>query len=132
MVEPLTPALQVNRSEEDEVIGIVQGVIPDSKNEWFVALALDKLGIDYIFQFSLYGGRSVRGGQVVDFVVFHPKALPVYVQGAYWHAIRSETEDLLKQAAAENYFGVKPVLLMEDETDTKEKAYQAVIEKIGV
>lgn len=124
------PALKVEKPEDD-VIGMVQGIMPGSKNEFYVALALEKLGIEFMFQFALYGGRSVRGGQVVDFVVFNPKAIPVFIQGEYWHNKASENEDIMKQAAAEEYFKTKPVLLMGEETDTKDKAYQAVIEKIG-
>lgn len=125
------PHLKVDNPPE-EVIGLVQGSIPDSKNEWFVALALDKLGIDYYYQVPIYGGTNIRGGQVVDFVVLRPKAIPVFVQGAYWHRLATESEDIMKQQAAETYYRTKPILLDEDETSTKERAYQAVLEKIGV
>ena len=127
----LSTAPKLKAQEEVEVIGIVQGVMPNSKNEWYVALALDKLQIDYMFQFQISGGRGVRGGQVIDFVVFRPQATPVFIQGEYWHKAQTENEDILKQAEAENYFRVKPILLMGEETDTREKAYQAVLEKIG-
>jgi len=132
MAKNTAPTLKVTNPEDEEVIGLVQGVMPGSKNEWYVALALEKLGIEFMFQFSLFGGRGVRGGQVVDFVVFNPKALPVFVQGEYWHNKESENEDMLKQAAAREYFNAEPILLMEEETSTKDKAYQAVKEKIGV
>ena len=125
------PHLKVEKHDaEDDVIGIVQGIIPDSKNEWFVSLALDKLEIDYMFQVSIGGGRGTRGGQVIDFLVFIPKATPVFVQGAYWHSGKTENEDILKQAFAEAYYNVKPILLAENETDTKEKALQVVRERI--
>lgn len=116
--------------EQEEVVGLVQGVMPGSKNEWYVAMALEKLNLDFMFQFSIMGGRSIRGGQVIDFVVFNPNAIPVFIQGEYWHNAKKETEDMLKQAAAEEYFKTKPVILMGEETDTREKAYQAVVEKV--
>ena len=124
------PKLKVERKEVDEEIGIVQGLMPGSKNEWFVSLALDKLEIDYQFQVPLYGGRGVRGGQVVDFVCYIPRATPVFVQGEYWHNANSENEDILKQAAAEQRYGTKPILLMGEETDSKDKAYKTVVEKV--
>ena len=128
--QPAAPKLKVERKEVDEEIGIVQGLMPGSKNEWFVSLALDKLEIDYQFQVPLYGGRGVRGGQVVDFVCYIPRATPVFVQGEYWHNANSETEDILKQAAAEQRYGTKPILLMGEETDSKDKAYKTVVEKV--
>lgn len=125
-------APKLQEAKQEEVIGLVQGIVPGSKNEYYVALALDKLQIDYIYQYILSGGRGVRGGQVIDFVVYIPVATPVYVQGEYWHNEKTESEDLLKQADAENWFKTTPILLWGDETDTREKAYQTVLEKIGV
>lgn len=125
------PTLKIEQDLENEIVGIVQGVMPASKNEWFVALALDKLEINYMFQVSIGGGRAIRGGQVIDFVVFHPNAIPVFLQGEYWHSQAQENEDILKQRAAEEYYKTKPIILMGEETDTKQKAYQAVLEKIG-
>lgn len=124
------PALKVQKDPED-TIGIVQGQMPDSRNEWFVALALDKLGIEYYFQVSLNGGTSIRGGQVIDFVVFRPNPTPVFIQGEYWHNQAQQNEDILKQRAAEETYKTKPIILMGEETDTKDKAYKTVIREIG-
>lgn len=105
--------------------------MPDSINEWYVSLALDKLGLDYNYQVAL-GMVGVRGSQSIDFVVYKPQGgIPVFVQGAHWHRLQTESEDELKQAAAEHRYKNKVVLLMEDETSTREKAYTAVLEKIG-
>lgn len=123
--------LKVEKPEE-EAIGVVQGIVPDSKNEWYVALALEKLKIEYWYQYPIFGGHTVRGGQVVDFVVFCPMAVPVFVQGAYWHGTRSEGEDILKQQAAYSRFHHVPILLTEEETKNKENAYQAVMNKVKV
>ena len=124
------PKLKVDKHDDEDEIGVVQGLLPGSKNEWYVSLALDKLEIDYQFQVPLSGGRGIRGGQVIDFICYIPRATPVFVQGEYWHDIRSEGEDILKQAEAEQRYGVKPILLMGEETDSKDKAYKAVMEKI--
>ena len=124
------PALK-RQKEADDIVGIVQGVTPNSKNEWYVALALDKLEIEYYFQVNLQGGRSVRGGQVIDFVVFIPNPTPVFLQGEYWHSQATENEDGLKQRAAEEWYKTTPIILMGEETDTKDKAYKTVLSKIG-
>lgn len=117
--------------KEPEIqLDLVQGIMPDSKNEYYVALALDKVGLDYRFQVPL-GTFGVRGSQVIDFVVYNPTAKAVFVQGEYWHGRQTESEDTLKHAAAEKYYGRGNVIdLMGEETNTPEKAYQAVRSKV--
>lgn len=116
--------------EQEITLDLVQGRMPDSKNEYYVALALDKLGIDYWFQ-VLLGQAGIRGSQMIDFVVFNPHAIAVFVQGEYWHNKETESEDTLKHAAAEQKYGRGNVIdLMGDETDTPEKALQAVRSKL--
>lgn len=117
--------------EEEPVINLVQGIMPDSKNEYFVALALDKLNLEYRFQVPL-GQIGIRGSQVIDFIVYSGGgALAIFVQGEYWHDKKSESEDTLKHAAAERYYGRGNVIdLMGEETDTVDKAYQAVRSKV--
>ena len=111
-------------------IGLVQGIQPDSKNEWYMALALDKLKLNYIFQYQV-GSPGVRGSQSIDFVVYSPYAKACFVQGAYWHNIRTQVEDQLKHAAAEHYFGVGNVIdFSEEETASVEIAMNSIRKKI--
>jgi len=124
-----TPTL-IEQKDPEETIGIIQGTIPGSKNEWYVAMALDKLKIEYQYQVGIDGGKNVRGGQVIDFVAYLPQPTPIFVQGEYWHNQKTETEDLLKFAAAENVYKRSPILLMGDETDTKDKAFQVVRDRV--
>lgn len=121
---PSVPNPNVYRPKE--VIGLIQGMTPGSINEWFVAQALDKLNIYYFYQFTIDAGRSIRGGQVIDFLVFSAGWVPVYVNGDYWHDIRHDPEMILNLAAARARFGREPVVLGEDETSTREKALNAV------
>lgn len=52
-----------------------------------VAMALTNLGFDYIFQFSISGGRRLRGGAVIDFyVITVPLPTPIFCNGDYWHS----------------------------------------------
>ncbi len=130
MLPAMRMKVEKNVDPAEQAIGIVQGYVPGSKNEWYVAVSLDRLGIGYSYQVSIDGGRNIRGGQVIDFVVYNPRPIPVFVQGEYWHNEQKQNEDILKQVAAENQFGIKPILLMGEETDTMAKAYQVVKEKI--
>jgi hypothetical protein len=126
-----TPTLKDNVAFDPEnIIGLVQGLLPASKNEWFVALALGKLKIDYYYQYEIDGGRNVRGGQVVDFLAYIPEATPIFVNGEHWHSDRTENEDILKYAAAENYFNRRPIIIYGDESNTKEDAMRVVLERV--
>lgn len=87
------------RLKQDPAVMIIQGVVADSKEEWYVAQALDKLGLEYEYQKSVRGGRLVRGGQVLDFLVYTPgRNTVVDVRGKYWHTGKHEDELSLKIA----------------------------------
>ena len=64
--------------------GIVQGK-KASSYEVFVAWALDVLGLNYTFQYAIGGGRSRRGGQMLDFVVWSAITWVLDVRGGVWH-----------------------------------------------
>ena len=118
---------QPNQLRDQEIeLDLVHGIMPDSKNEYYVALALDRLGYDYHFQ-KVLGMAGVRGSQTIDFVVYNPYPVAVFIQGEYWHNKKTEVEDNLKHAVAAHYYGAGNIIdLMGDETDTPEKALQAV------
>lgn len=64
---------------------VVHGRPVDSKEEYYVAKALDILGWDYYYQFMV-GTRGVRGTQTLDFVVMTPGKWTILdVRGRYWH-----------------------------------------------
>ena len=111
----------------------VRGQAAGSVNEENTAAALDKLGLDYAYQYSWGGGR-VLGGQVIDFIVYtKPKPTPVYVQGAYWHGGKNAMESKLKMwqvEAATRAYWFAPVELTEEETSTVDKAYEAIKRKV--
>lgn len=62
-----------------------------SKEEEWVYEALlyeERMGTigGFEFQKPVFGGRLRRGGQVIDFVVYNPRATAVFVNGEYWHS----------------------------------------------
>ena len=101
-----------------------------TSNEYFVAAALDKLGIPFLFQVSYWGGRSLRGGQVLDFLVWNPLETPVQVFGEYWHSGLLGSKDRLKLAQLQMLFDVPIVILWGNETDSYQDALSAVREKV--
>ena len=137
-LKPRTPkkASEVFRTEKLQ-IQRVQGIMPDSKEEYWVALALYKLKIDFIFQYQLFGGRKYNGGQVVDFwVKTRPLPTPILVQGWYFHyataerAARSKMNIMYLESRL-NGKAMKPVEVFDTEMPTPEDAYIVVKRKLG-
>jgi hypothetical protein len=112
----------------EPVIKPVQNKMPDSRQEYYVALALYKLKIDFEFQKIIGGGTSVRGGQKLDFLVHtKPFPTPVFIQGGYWHNRTTELEDNLKQQQVQRIYKgqVMPnVLITAEDIETPEDAYR--------
>lgn len=126
MKNSLPPALVPPVTNPTKIqIAPIQGRMPDSLNEYLVAWALDKLRIDYQYQVPL-GALGTRGSQVIDFVVWvGGGGIPVFLQGRHWHTTSTETEDALKQQAAQQRYHNLPVVLREEQTDTYQHAMQA-------
>lgn len=100
--KPLLEKPQVEKISEDEPIGLIQGQVPDSKEEWWISRALDRLGLPYIYQYPLFGGRQ-RGGYMIDFVVGTvPLATMIEPIGNHWHTGELSKDDLKRQADIEN------------------------------
>ena len=109
---------------EEEQIGLIDGQTPDSKEEWWVYLALRKYGIRYRYQWQLFGARSRRGGMWVDFVDWNPRMTPLLVYGDYWHRSELKGGDKRRILAIASYFKIGwrniPILWGSD-AETKEK-----------
>ncbi len=96
--------------------------------EWRVAVVLERLGLDYKFQFSLRGGRTARGGIVLDFLVLtDPLSTPLDIRGDYWHQPKQRIEDDLGLALAMSRGRfAEPVIIYGGELQTMEQAYSTV------
>ena len=112
----------------------LKGIPVGSVNEYNVGKALERLKLDYAFQYQILGGRGVRGGQVIDFLVYRvPRPVPVLVQGSYWHGGRRLAETTVKMIFIDDYgegFWDPVIELLESETETIESAVEAVRKKI--
>jgi hypothetical protein len=102
--------------------------------EWRVAVALDKLKIPYMFQFSIAGGHMRRGGVVLDFLaLIPPLSVPIEVMGGYWHTASMKAEDKLKEAIVRQQGTyAEMVYLFEGELATIADAYSAVKRELRV
>jgi hypothetical protein len=79
------------------VLSPIQGIMPDSKEEYWVAIALDTLGQRYYYQYKIKGGQGRIGGQAIDFMCLTPILMtPLKVNGLYWHSGANAQDDKLK------------------------------------
>jgi len=121
-------------STPEQLPTIIQGQVAGSKEEARVAVALDYLKFEYKYQYQLFGGRNVRGGQVLDFLVLvAPKPVPLFVNGRYWHGTNQHgKEDELKLAAVEAIQGFDvPLVWWDDELTSVDDAISMARKDLG-
>lgn len=105
-----------------------------TKNEYNVAQALEAFDLEFTFQLSIAGGRSLAFGIVLDFLVeTAPLPTPVWVHGEYWHTGDRRKRDLEQQEVVKQYMEggiLEPVEIWGMESETVELAKRAVREKL--
>lgn len=101
---------------------LIQGHRADSIQEVWLSQALENFGIEYIFQFEVAGGLRLRGGLIVDFMLTHPKLIPLEYYGDYWHEEEMAGEDLLRIKQLEQLYG-RVLILWEHEANTREQIF---------
>lgn len=106
--------------------GTIQGVQIGSKEEYRVAVALSKLKIPFNYQVPIYGGRSRRGGQVIDFVLMLPHAQPLQVYGNYWHRNEMRARDEWNLARIEKIYKRPCWILWASDLQTQDATDQAI------
>lgn len=100
--KPYLEKTPLDEQPDEEPVGLIQGQVPDSKQEWWVARALDRLKLKYVYQYPINGGRQ-RGGYMIDFLVGTvPLATIVEPKGNHWHTGELGKDDLKRQADIEN------------------------------
>jgi len=109
--------------------------MPASKEEWFVAKALMRLGHVFEYQVPVLGGYWVRGGQILDFWIrtTAPRETILEVNGEYWHIGEMGSEEHMKMSSLEKEFGAfaNIVVLWGSDLQSESQAYQAVAREIG-
>lgn len=81
-------------------------------------------------QVPINGGRSMPGGQVLDFVVGIASPIPIEVNGEYWH--QDEGIEFEASTAVMERYGREPVVIWGDECTDFEAALATVRRKVGV
>ena len=101
-----------------------------SSYEYNFAMALNEFEIEYLFQVWYWGGRTVRGGQVLDFLVFRPFPRPVQIFGEHWHIGQLASEDRYKLALLEQFFQQEVLILWGPDVGAYDDALKTVRNKI--
>ena len=116
---------------EEEPLGLIQGMMPDSKEEWWAAQALWKYKVPFQFQFQIFGGTSRRGGLIVDFLVWNPMATPFLVHGSYWHRNELDGGDKTNLIAIEQYFKKEAIVMWGEDMQTKDDVFAFVRKNVA-
>mgnify|MGYP000131318506 CR=1 FL=1 len=104
----------------------VRGMKAASKDEYWVSLALEKIqaetGWNWEYQVPVNGGRSVRGGNVVDFLIYTPGRWTMLdPKGRYWHTgIHEDQFEMQRVARKKNWILIE---WFTDELPTREAVY---------
>lgn len=86
----------------DEAIGTIQGIVPDSKEEWWAALWLQRKHYSFQYQYVVNPGAA-RGFYRIDFLVLtRPLATMVELNGGHWHDGELGQDDRLRQIIIED------------------------------
>ena len=100
-----------------------------SEDEYIFSLALIAEGIEFLYEFGIYGGHRTLGGVSIDFMCWIPFATAVEITGAYWH--RNSTRERWRTAIITSYFGKEPIFITEDETEDVGSARAAIKKKLA-
>ena len=116
--------------DEDSGSYYVQGTWASS-NEYHVAYWLEKWGHaeHYIFQYNLLGDAE-RGSIKVDFVLWNTNKCmmmtPIEIDVEHWHQDEYSGEATFRRAMIMQVFGMEPISLTDEQTNTLEAAKQTV------
>ena len=116
----------------EEIVGMIQGLTPDSVEEWRVSQSLDKYGWEYTYQDPVMGGRNLRGGQIIDFLVSTvPTPTALYVQGPYYHGTKQEQKDKLLQSISFGILNYLVEVVETEELETQEESDSTILNLFG-
>ena len=119
------------QAPQEPAIGLIDGKEPNSKQEYWVYLALVKYNIPHMYQFEILGGRTRRGGLIVDFLVWNPRATPLEVNENYWHKGEMEGGDSLDLIAIEEEFKIEPIVLWSGDMETYDDVDNFIRHKVA-
>jgi len=105
---------------------LVKGIEVDSIEEANVAMALDRMELDYEYQYD-FGIRGVAGSQIIDFLVETlPRPTPLFVHGEYWHTGSYAINEAVKMEQIKSVTRgawAEPKIIWGDQCGTADEAF---------
>lgn len=139
-VSALTPTQRSVRAEklknpEDEPPYFIRGQEADSKWEWWISLALERIeaetGWSWDYQVAVYGGRMRSGGNIIDFLIHTPGMWTMLdIMGRYWHTGKREDRQQMQNVARRKRYRL--IAWFTDETPTRESVYSFLRDQLNV
>lgn len=127
---PVGHTYKIPQKPEPPPPAMLQGKPIGSVQEWRFALALMHYDLSFEYQLSIAGGRTRRGGMVLDFMVHtSPLWTPVHIVGLYWHSGQNKLDDELRRhTLMTEYKGSvrEPIYIYDTQLTTVEEAYKIV------
>lgn len=122
-------------NEEDKPPFFVRGQKAGSRDEYWVSLALDLIEIQtgwgWAYQVPVNGGRTVRGGNVVDFLIYTPGRWTILdPKGRYWHSGPNEDAYQMQRVARRKDWRL--IEWFTDELKTRDAVYQFLRRELHV
>lgn len=108
---------KIPKKPEPPAPGLWQNKPVGSVQEWRFILALEHYKFQYEYQVPIAGGRTRRGGQVLDFMVYtEPLYTPISIVGEYWHGGQNALDDELREYSLQSIYRgkVKQLLKVKD------------------
>ena len=120
---------------EDKPPFFIRGIKAGSKEEYWCSLALEiieqQTGWGWDYQVPVYGGRTVRGGNVIDFLVYTPGRWTMLdPKGRYWHTGIHEDQSEMQRVARKK--GWVLIEWFTDETPTKQSVLEFLRRELHV
>ena len=97
-VETYTPP---RPAAAEEAIGKIQGITPDSRQEYWAGVWLEAKKIDFKFQYRAFAGAKYFYD--IDFMVYtRPLATMIELNGGFWHEGELGADDRKRQLEIED------------------------------
>ena len=131
-VQRITPIIGKPPKKPVEQMGLIEGKRPGSLEEWRVAVSLWRWKVVFDYHVYIRGGTRIRGGQILDYLLYLPHPQPLQVFGDYWHRAQLQNADRWKLAILKQIYGVEPLILWGRWLQTQEETNKVVREVIGL
>lgn len=122
----------------DDALPVVDIPFASKEEEWVYTALLEEQRAGTIlyfeYQVNIFGGRNVRGGIILDFVVYNPLATVLFVNGDYWHSGLLGADDLYQQILVRQRYPTVVTLWgreLVDKDVTRELIHEWIVERAG-